>query len=125
MYTKKILVVDDEQFITELISEALHMEGDFNVESAFNGQEAVEKYKSFMPDLVLMDIEMPIMDGYESSTKIKSIDPEARILVLTGNPGDSRARRTISEGIAVTLLEKPVKLMDLNRTIRENLPVYA
>ncbi len=125
MYRKKILVVDDEQFITDLISEALHLEGDFNVERANNGQEAVEKYRSFMPDLVLMDIEMPIMDGYESSSIIKSINPKAKILVLTGNPGDSRARRTISEGIAVTLLEKPVKLMDLNRTIRENLPIYT
>jgi len=125
MVQKKILIVDDEQFITELISEALHMEGDFDVERAFNGQEAVEKYQTFMPDLVLMDIEMPVMDGYESSSKIKSINPEARILVLTGNPGDSRARRTISEGIALSLLEKPVRLMDLNRTIRENLPAYA
>ena len=83
----------------------------------------MDKYKDFLPDIVVMDVEMPIMDGYESSSKIKSFDPNARILVLTGNPGDTRARKTIEEGIALSLLHKPVKLMDLNRTINENLAV--
>lgn len=48
-----------------------------------------------------MDIEMPVMDGYESSSKIKSFDPKARILVLTGNPNDARAKRIMEEGIAL------------------------
>ena len=120
MLKKKVLVVDDEKTLSELIMESLMMVGDYSVERAFNGQEALEKYKSFQPDIVLMDVEMPVMDGYESSSKIKSFDPDARILMLTGNPGDLRARRTIEEGIALSLLQKPVKLMDLNRTISEN-----
>lgn len=68
---------------------------------------------------------MPVMDGYESSFKIKSMDPNARILVLTGNPGDIRAKKTINEGLALRLLRKPVKLMDLNRTISDNLAACA
>jgi CheY-like chemotaxis protein len=125
MVKKKVLVVDDEKNLSELIMESLIMMGGYNVERAFNGLEALEKYKSFLPDIVVMDVEMPVMDGYESSSQIKSFDPKARILMLTGNPGDSRARRTIKEGIALTLLQKPVKLMDLSRTISENLPAYA
>lgn len=125
MLSKKILLVDDEKCLSDLILEGLKMEGYYDVERAFNGQEAIEKYKSFMPDLVVMDVEMPVMDGYESSSRIKSFDPEARILMLTGNPGDSRALRTIKEGIALTLLQKPVRLLDLNRTIKENLPAHA
>lgn len=125
MVKKKVLVVDDEKTLAELIMESLTMLGDYSVERAFNGQEALEKYKTFLPDIVVMDVEMPVMDGYESSSQIKSFDPEARILMLTGNPGDYRARRTVQEGIALTLLQKPVKLMDLNRTINENLPAYA
>jgi CheY-like chemotaxis protein len=125
MLKKKVLVVDDEKTLSELIMESLIMMGDYIVERAFNGQEAIEKYKVFSPDIVVMDVEMPVMDGYESSSKIKTLDPEARILMLTGNPGDSRARRTINEGIAITLLQKPVKLMDLNRTICENLSACA
>ena len=122
MKQKKILIVDDEKFLSELICEGLQISGDYIIETAFNGQEAIDKYQQFLPDLVVMDIDMPVMDGYESSSKIKSIDPDARILVLTGNPSDSRARKSIDQGIALTLLKKPLKLMDLNQTISDNLP---
>lgn len=121
MAKKKVLIVDDEKSLSELIMESLMIFGDYNVERANDGREAYEKYQTFLPDIVVMDVEMPVMDGYESSHKIKSFDPNARILMLTGNPGDSRARRTIEEGIALTLIQKPVKLMDLNRTISENI----
>ena len=101
------------------------MVGFENVESASNGREGLEKYKAIMPDLVIMDIEMPVMDGYESSSKIKSYDPDARILVLTGDPSDDRARKTLNEGIAMNLLEKPISLMYLGRIVKENLPAQA
>jgi CheY-like chemotaxis protein len=122
---KRVLIVDDEETISELIMESLVRKGDYRVERAFNGEDGIDKYKVFLPDIVVMDVEMPVMDGYESSLGIKSFDPEARILVLTGNPFDSRARRTIEEGIALTLLQKPISLMDLNRTISQYLPVCA
>lgn len=125
MPIKKVLIVDDEKSLSELIVESLMIFGDYNVESAMNGKEAIEKYRVFQPDIVIMDVEMPVMDGYESSHKIKSIDPGARILMLTGNPGDFRARRIIEEGIALTLIQKPVKLMDLNRAISENLQAHT
>jgi CheY-like chemotaxis protein len=125
MPKKKVLIVDDEKSLSELIMESLTVLGGFSVESANNGREGFEKYKTFLPDIVVMDVEMPIMDGYESSNKIKSFDPKARIVMLTGNPGDFRARKTIEEGIALTLIQKPVKLMDLNRTISENLLAYV
>ena len=76
----------------------------------------------FLPDIVVMDMHMPVMDGYESSFRIKSFDPEARILVLTGNPSDSMASKTVKDGFALTVLEKPIRLRNLNRMIRENLP---
>lgn len=122
MQQQKILLVDDEKHLTDLISEALDIHGGYSVEKACNGKEGFEKYKAFSPDLVLMDIDMPVMDGYESSSKIKSYDPDAKILVLTGNPSDNRAMRTVKEGIALTLLKKPIRLTDLNRTILESLP---
>lgn len=125
MSKKKVLVVDDEEILSELMTESLHMMGDYLIENASNGQEAVEKYKTFLPDIVLMDVDMPVMDGYQSSAMIKALDHEARILMLTGNPGDSRARKIVDEGIAVTIIQKPVKLMDLNRTILENLSPCA
>jgi CheY-like chemotaxis protein len=118
-----ILIVDDEMILSSLISESLEMEGPFNVESASNGLEGLEKYKVLLPDLVIMDIHMPVMDGYESARRIKSFDPKAKILILTGNPSDIRARKTLEEGVAVTLLEKPLKLADLSRIVRKNLEI--
>jgi len=122
MISKKILLVDDEESITNLITEGLQLEGNFFVERAKNGKEALEKYMEFLPDIVVMDMHMPVMDGYESSSRIKSFDPAAKILVLTGNPSDSRVSKTVKDGFALTVLEKPIRLRNLNRMIRENLP---
>lgn len=125
MLSSKILIVDDEKPVSTLMMEVLHREGYPNVEMASDGQEAVEKYKALLPDLVFMDIEMPVMDGYESCSRIKAFNPLAKILVLTGNPADSRARRTLEEGFASALLEKPLRLEDVRRIVRENLPVAS
>jgi len=69
---KKILVVDDEPRMVQLISMNLKMEG-FNVATASNGFEAVEKVTRELPDLVLLDIMMPDMDGFETLKKIREI----------------------------------------------------
>ena len=122
MLEQKILIIDDERPISDLMYELLQSEGYSNVERASNGLEGLEKYKAFLPDIVIMDMQMPVMDGYESCCKIKSFDPTARILVLTGNPGDSKATKTVKEGYALSLLKKPIRLKDLSRLIRENLP---
>ena len=124
MLSQKILLVDDERLSSDIIEEALLTNGVYYVEKASNGQEGLEKYKAFMPDLVIMDIEMPIMDGYESSSRIKSFDPKAKILVVTGNPQHPSARRTLDEGIALSVLQKPLRLGDLSRIIQENLQVF-
>ncbi|MDP2156874.1 MAG: response regulator, partial [Nitrospirota bacterium] len=72
---KKILVVDDEEQNVKLLSSLLKAEG-YETEAASNGREAVEKVKLSPPDLVLMDIMMPDMDGYEACSLIKN-DPES------------------------------------------------
>jgi two-component system chemotaxis response regulator CheY len=97
MLSHKILVVDDEEPLSEMMLEVLQIQGYHHVESASNGEEGYEKYKALHPDLVIMDIEMPVMDGYDSSSKIKSFDPHAKILVLTGDPRDSLAQKNLSE----------------------------
>ena len=119
---RKILIVDDEPALSALLCEALEMEGPYRVDSACNGLEGVEKYKELSPDLVIMDMNMPVMNGYDSSRTIKSYDQHARILVLTGNPSDIRAKRTIKEGFALALLEKPMRIHELARIVSSSLP---
>lgn len=122
MEPRKILIVDDEPALSALLCEALEMEGPYRVDRACNGLEGVEKYKELSPDLVIMDMNMPVMNGYDSSRTIKSYDQHARILVLTGNPSDIRAKRTIKEGFALALLEKPMRIHELARIVSSSLP---
>lgn len=77
----KILVVDDEQDILELIRHALNKEG-FEVFVCANGQQAVEKTKKINPDLILMDVMMPIMDGMEACRQIKDAPETSNIPII-------------------------------------------
>ncbi len=125
MNNQKILIVDDDNAISKSLLEILNMEGFDTVDSASNGLAGLEKYKEMRPDLVIMDIEMPIMNGYESSQKIKEIDPDANILVLTGTPDNIYAKKTIEEGYASILLKKPITWRNLRQTIESYLPIEA
>ncbi|MFI8688197.1 response regulator transcription factor [Rossellomorea sp. NPDC077527] len=78
---KKVLLVDDEENIVDVCSRYLVREG-FEVSTAFNGREALEKYRSFHPDIVVLDIMMPEMDGWQAAEKIRE-DHDTPIIMLT------------------------------------------
>ncbi len=113
----RILLVDDDAEIRRIMREALEIQGLGDVVCACNGLEAVQMYQDFLPHLVFMDIVMPVMDGYEASRRIKAMDPDAQIVVLTGNPADPRARRIIDEGIVPTVFQKPLRLSQIRSII--------
>ena len=83
MYTiaPKILVVDDEQDIVEILRYNLSLSG-YNVKSAFNGKEAIKKAKLFIPDIILLDIMMPVMDGIEACSKIKIVPSLKNTIII-------------------------------------------
>ncbi len=78
---KKILVCDDDPVILRLLQVNLELE-DYDVVSAHNGSEAVEVAAAELPDLVILDIMMPIMDGYEACERIKANEATSRIPVI-------------------------------------------
>ncbi|MBV5305303.1 MAG: response regulator [Desulfobulbaceae bacterium] len=78
----KILLVDDEEGIQLLYQEEFQDEG-YEVISAFTGEEALEKFKTEAPDLVILDIQMPGMNGIEVLRQMKMIDPKLPIILST------------------------------------------
>ena len=85
----KILIVDDEPDIIEILKYNLNNEG-YNVKSANNGKKAVEKAKKFIPDIILLDVMMPEMDGIEACVELKKISTlsNTRIIFLSARGED-------------------------------------
>ncbi len=110
---KRILVVDDEEQNVKLLSSLLSAEG-YAIETASNGREAVEKVKAIAPDLVLLDIMMPDMDGYEACSLIKN-DPESAnipvVIVTALSDRDSKLKGL--EVSANEFLTKPIDRIEL------------
>lgn len=103
---KKVLIVDDSPMIHTLLRKTLERNGYEVCGDANNGREGVELYQKCRPDLVFMDVTMPVMDGLAAARQIKAQDQQARIIMLTAM-GDEELIAQVNEiGIAV-LLKKP------------------
>ena len=114
----KILVVDDHPFLREGIVGAIASQGDMvMIGEASNGQEAVEKFRIHRPDVTLMDLQMPTMNGTDAIIAIRGEFPAARIVVLTAYKGDIQALRALKAG-AVGYLLKNMLRKELLDTIR-------
>jgi CheY-like chemotaxis protein len=115
----KILVAEDEQDIRDLIEFTLKYAG-HEVVSVANGEEACQMAKKIMPDLILLDVRMPVMSGYEACEKIKN-DPKTKnipIVFLSAKGQDSEIKAGLQAG-AVDYLLKPFAPDDLNRRLKE------
>ena len=115
---KHILLVEDNELNREIAQEILQEYG-FLVDTAENGAVAVEKVSTAAPgsyDLVLMDVQMPIMDGYTATRKIRALDDPARaklpILAMTANAFDEDRRNALESGMN-GFLSKPIVIGDL------------
>ncbi|WP_132059496.1 chemotaxis protein CheY [Halorussus amylolyticus] len=92
-----VLIVDDSDFMRNLLREILEEEFEIAGE-AENGVEAVELYEKNAPDLVMMDIVMPIRDGIEATTEIKDADPGANIIMCTSIGQEEKMKAAIKAG---------------------------
>jgi CheY-like chemotaxis protein len=116
--TKKILVADDDPIIIKLLQVNLEMEG-YGVVCARDGQEAVEKAQAELPDLIILDIMMPRMDGWTARAALLDI-PELRetpVIFLSARAQQADLRRGYEAGVA-EYVTKPFDPMDLLATIQ-------
>jgi len=118
----RVLSVDDHPLLRDGIAALVNAEPDMKlVAEASNGKEAVEKFRLHRPDVTLMDIQMPSVNGIEAITQIQSECPDARIIVLTTYTGDVQVVRALRAGARAYILKGHVH-RELLETIRN---VYA
>jgi len=93
----QILIVDDERGLLDVLSRLLEDEG-YHTRQAASGEQAVEAYQSYSPDAVLLDVSMPGMDGLGALRKIRSLDSDARVAMLSGVSKQAVIRNAIESG---------------------------
>ena len=116
--SETILAVDDENIIIRTITESLGSLG-YHVISAADGCEAVKLFvenKSKI-DLIILDLMMPAMNGYEAFKEIKAMDPGTKIILCTGYVADDSVQDMLNNGVK-GLLKKPYRIEDLSRAVR-------
>lgn len=122
-----VLVVDDSRHAREIACDLIEYAG-YDVVEAANGREAVHMARAERPDLVLMDINMPVMDGYEADERLAD-DPRTRdipVVAVTAH-GSARHRARVEESRFVDWLKKPFMPRDLLDVVAERIgpPVPA
>jgi len=116
----RVLTVDDHALLREGIAALVNVESDMQlVAEASNGQEAIEEFRLHRPDVTLMDLQMPSLNGIEAIIGIRSEFPNARIIVLTTYAGDVQVLRALKAGAQGYILKGEVhrELLDTIRAV--------
>ena len=116
----RILTVDDHVLLRKGIAALVNAEPDMKlIAEAANGQEAIDKFRQHRPDVTLMDLQMPDLNGVESISRIQSEFPDARIIVLTTYTGDVQVLRALKAGARAYILKGHVhrELLDTIRAV--------
>src|SRR6202022_4069423 len=116
----RILTVDDHALLREGIAALVNAESDMKlVAEASNGKNAIEKFRLHRPDVTLMDLQMPALNGIEAIIGIRSEFPDARVIVLTTYAGDVQVLRALKAGVRGYILKGHVRreLLDTIRAV--------
>jgi DNA-binding response OmpR family regulator len=117
---KKIFFAEDEVTMRETLKDAFKDEG-FEVETASDGEEAVEKIKKDKFDLILLDIILPKKDGFEVLEKIKKEKIKTPVILLTNLSGTEDVQKALALGAKNYLVKSNYKLKEIVNKIKENL----
>ena len=100
MAATQILIIDDIPQVREELRTLLTLAGDIEViGEAINGLDGVRQAEALRPEVVLMDLEMPVLDGYEATRQIKTLDPNCRIIALTIHDEEEARQKAVQAGV--------------------------
>ncbi|QYC39056.1 Alkaline phosphatase synthesis transcriptional regulatory protein PhoP [Nonomuraea coxensis DSM 45129] len=115
----KVLVVDDDEVIRQLIAVNLNLEG-FEVETATDGQDCLDRVREVKPDVITLDVMMPHLDGWSTAEKLRT-EPDTshiRVVLVTARAQDDDRRRGLGIGVDA-YLTKPFDPAELIEVVRE------
>lgn len=115
--SQKILIVDDAAFVREVLTQILQKHGFEVIGEAQNGAEAVEMASSLTPDLILMDIVMPVKSGIQASEEILKINPNMLIVACSTEGSEAMVSKAIGAG-CVDFVVKPFQIENLIATLK-------
>lgn len=115
----RVLLADDHAIVRQGLCALLNSDGNFSmVGQARTGREAVEMASTLKPDVILMDIAMPVLNGLEATRQILAANPAAKVVILSAHSDDEYIQRTRSAGV-VGFLEKQTSAEILTKALRE------
>jgi DNA-binding NtrC family response regulator len=117
MATDRVLLVDDEKDFVETLAERMRARG-LEVDTAYDGHQALERVSGARYDAIVLDLAMPGMDGIETLKQLREHDPDAQIILLTGQ-GTVRSAVEATQLGALDFLEKPTDIETLTERIRD------
>lgn len=119
-FTGKILLVDDESHIRKYVGLILKSLGTPTIVEAGNGQDAIEIYQRENPDLVLLDVNMPQMDGIETLKRLKEVDPDALVIMLTSLANRQTIEQAAELG-AINYIRKDTPKEEIAKALTETI----
>jgi two-component system, NarL family, nitrate/nitrite response regulator NarL len=100
MRKKRVLLVDDNSAVRSLVRQLFELEADFEIAGeAENGRDAVEKAENLKPDLIILDLSMPVMTGFDAAPKLRKLLPDTRIILFTVQEGSEVEQLARAAGI--------------------------
>jgi YesN/AraC family two-component response regulator len=118
---KKVLIVDDNDNLASLLKGMLEEEGNFNVKTAENGQEGYTTFLNFKPDVILTDIEMPVINGIDMIRSIRMHNPEIKTIYMSANMDRYRTGlENEKTKYNATFLNKPLSFSRLRELFHES-----
>jgi DNA-binding NarL/FixJ family response regulator len=118
----RVLIVDDAANLRELLTVLLEVEDDFEVVgTAADGEQALALARQLLPDVILLDLAMPVMDGLQALPGLRALAPAARIVIFSGFEHEALARSALTAG-ADAYIEKGTSVMQLVAQLRAMRP---